>query len=205
VPPPLTHELQEASVTTQDETATQTALDALRAHLATPTEPKVHHAGAVAPRGSDDRGLLVRWIDVKRWPTKTDAVKAARAIGWKPDQARRAHSHLTWGWVLVDDLGLVLTEHGYAAQQRRYAAEHHTRTYERHHGLQPYNVNSRGMTGYRPEFSTFWVCSCGNGGFGENRDRASARQRAKLHREDPAGYPGQPWQRATVTRIVLGS
>jgi hypothetical protein len=79
--------------------------------------------------------------------------------------------------------------------------EHRTRTFERGHATNPYNVNSRGMTGYRMDFETLWVCSCGNGGFGDDRDRASAQQAAKLHREDPARFPGQPW---TSTVVVSG-
>jgi len=168
------------------------------------TEPQVHHAGARFPIRTDERGWLVVHHESMRWRTKAEAVKAARAAGFAPDRVRPARTHLSGKfWVLLDSdvpsLAMVLTEHGYNAKVARRAGGHRTRTFEVDNG-ERYITKSNGSCGrYRREFHTVWVCSCGNGGFGEDRDRASAQQRARLHREDPAGFPGQPWQGTTVS------
>ena len=57
------------------------------------------------------------------------------------------------------------------------AVEHLTRTYQRLVG-ERYVTKSNGSCGrWRKEYETTWVCSCGNGGFGRNNDRADARER----------------------------
>lgn len=138
----------------------------------------------------------------KTWRRKTDAVKVARALGdgWA---AVKAHTRFMSGlWVVHrDNGGGFLTTAGYALLRDRRAAEHYTRTFELNHRQAPYRVNSRGMTGYRDDYGTSWCCTCGNGGFGEDRDRTSARHRAAMHRNDPAGFPGAPWTPGTVIAL----
>lgn len=180
-------------------TPERAALVALTRRLADPTPETVR------PYGTDQRtGLpLIRWCDVVSYRTKGEAVRAARTIGFSASAVTRATSHLSWAWVITEqceDGQLILTQRGIDEAAARRAAEHRTRTYTRNHRYVSYNVNSRGMTGWRDQFETIWVCTCGNGGSGNDRDRASAQQAAKQHRDDPAGFPGRPWNhRITVT------
>lgn len=149
-----------------------------------------------------DHGDRVTSGTVATWRRKADADRVARALGdgWEPV---RVHTALTRGLWAVHRLpgGGFLHPAGFVALVERRAAEHVTRTYARDHRAQSYNVNSRGMTGYRVTFSTVWACTCGAGGFGEDRDRASAARRARLHREDPSAHPGHPWNAATVAEL----
>lgn len=148
-------------------------------------------------------------MDVANWPTKGTAARAARMAGLtKTAMPVKATSPLSWGWVLAEttpDGPAILTKHGLSAAMERRAAEHRTRTYTRNHRTVSYNVNSRGMTGWRDQFETIWVCTCGNGGFGDDRDRASAQRLAKRHREDPAGFPGHPWDNQATINAVRAS
>lgn len=162
--------------------------------------------GHVAPSGGWDlhRGFfLPRLTSYVHFGTKAEATKAARSIGWAASTVERCYTRfLTRVYALHRPDGGFLTPAGMAALRAEREQGHRTRTFERNHTTKPYNVNTRGMTGYRVDFETLWVCACGSGGFGEDRDRASAQRAAKLHREDPVRYPGQPWpNRATVERI----
>jgi len=155
----------------------------------------------IRPSGAR-RGLpLVRWDDVAHWNTKGEATRAARMAGiTKTATAIKATSPLAWGWVLAEsapDGQAILTERGLTAAVERCSAEHRTHTFESGHERRPH-FKSNGTYRYRMEYSTGWVCTCGNGGFGDDRDRASAQRLAKAHREDPSGFPGQPWQSGTV-------
>jgi hypothetical protein len=156
-------------------------------------------------RGWDaDRGFFLNRInDYVHFATKAEAIKAARSIGWAASTVERCHTRfLTRVYALHHPHGGLLTPDGMTALRAEREQEHRTRTFERNHVTRPYNVNSRGMTGYRQDFETVWVCSCGNGGFGDDRDRASAQRAAKRHREDPSGFPGSPWaNQATVVAV----
>jgi hypothetical protein len=138
----------------------------------------------------------------KVWHSKAEATKAAQTAG-PTFVPVRAHTSLARRlWVVHNDHGGgFLTEAGWERARALRATQHRTRTYAYGHQTESYNVNTRGMTGYRVTFTTSWCCTCGNGGFGEDRDRASAQQRAKLHRDHPDQHPGQPWNPATVAAL----
>jgi hypothetical protein len=168
--------------------------------------PDLFDLGHVAPaQGWDpDRGFFLPQLpNYAYFTTKAEAVKAARSIGWAPATVERIHSRwLTRGYALHHPAGGFLTPAGMVALRAEREQEHRTRTFERGHATNSYNVNSRGMVGYRVDFETLWACACGNGGFGDDRDRASAQQAAKMHRENPAQYPGEPWpNQATIARL----
>lgn len=188
-----------------DATPERVALVALVRRL-TVADPEV-----VRPDGVDEQGRMrVYSSSVRAWMFKRDAVAAARAIGFPQASVVRAAARFRLVWVIIEqheETGpLVLTPHGYDRHAARRATEHRTRTFEYGHETVSYRVNSRGMRGYRVDFHTCWVCSCGHGGHGRDRDRASAQQAAKLHREDPSGFPGQPWpNHATVAAVRAGS
>ena len=71
--------------------------------------------------------------------------------------------------------------------------EHSTRTYQRRIG-ERYITKSNGSCGrWRPEYETTWVCSCGNGGFGHDRDDAHHRRRSDRRKSRNAhGQHGAP-------------
>jgi hypothetical protein len=152
---------------------------------------------------TDDGYRLTCAEHAQLWGTKGPAVKVAQALGagWA---AVRVHTAFRRGlWAAHRDVGGgFLTRTGYATARARRAGEHFTRTFERSDGDR-YVTKSNGSCGrYRPETVTSWVCTCGAGGFGENRDRTSAQQRAAMHRADPSTMPGEVgWSPATVEAL----
>jgi hypothetical protein len=137
-----------------------------------------------------------------RWDAKGPAARVAAVLGdgWAPVRARTALARRLWV-VHRDAGGGFLTRDGYETVRARRAAEHFTRTYERCVG-ERYKAKSNGSCGRHVlQWQSSWCCTCGAGGFGEVNDRASAQQRAKAHREDPAGFPGRPWNAATVAAL----
>lgn len=145
---------------------------------------------------------LVTGGNAQVWTAKAPAAKVAKALGdgWAPVRAYTAFRRRLWV-VHRDAGGGFLTSGGYTTARNRRRAEHFTHTYESHRGIVSYRVNSRGMTGYRADYGTTWCCTCGRGGFGDDRDRQSARDRAARHCADPTAYPGMPWGETTVAEL----
>lgn len=156
-------------------------------------------------RGYDtDEGYrLVDGGHAQVWHAKGPALKVAQALGhgWAPVRAHTAMARRLWV-VHRDSGGGFLTRDGYATARARRAGEHYTRTYGRTVG-ERYKTKSNGSCGrHVPIIQTSWCCTCGAGGFGEQNDRTSARQRAARHREDPAAHPGQAyWNPATTAAL----
>lgn len=174
-----------------------------------PTAPDLFELGLVASSGGWDldRGFFLgRPMDCAIFRSKAEATKAARSIGWEPKTVERCYSRfMTRFYALHHPRGGFITPTGLEALRAEQAAQHSTCTYQRRVG-ERYITKSNGSCGrFRPDYETTWVCSCGNGGFGEHNDRASARIRAKQHREDPEAYPGRPWKQATVTYVSTES
>lgn len=154
-------------------------------------------------RGYDtaDGYLLTCAAVVQTWRAKAAAARVAAALGPRWNAVRASTAPTRRLWVVHAPGGGFLTIYGYRTTAARRAAEHFTRTYTSGHRTVPYRVNSRGMTGYRDDYTTTWCCTCGAGGFGEHRNRWSAQQRAAAHRADPAAHPGTPWNPATVAAL----